>query len=222
MGEVYRADDLKLGQPVALKFLPDSVARDPARLERFYAEVRIARQVSHPNVCRVYDVGEVEGHTSSRWSTWTARTWPRCCAASAGCPPTRRSRSRAQLCAGLAAAHDKGVAAPRPEAGQRDARRPRPGRGSPTSASPASPSESRRDVLGHAGLHGARAARRRRGRRVRSDIYALGLVLYELFTGRRAFDGATLAELIGASTPSEPPTAPSTIVAATSTRRSSA
>ena len=63
MGEVYRADDLKLGQPVALKFLPESVDRDPGRLTQLHTEVRLARQVSHPNVCRVYDVGEYEGHT---------------------------------------------------------------------------------------------------------------------------------------------------------------
>ena len=63
MGEVYRADDLTLGQPVALKFLPDEAARDEGLLERFKNEVRIVRRVSHPNVCRVYDVGEVEGHT---------------------------------------------------------------------------------------------------------------------------------------------------------------
>jgi serine/threonine-protein kinase len=61
MGEVYRADDLKLGQPVALKFLPRRFAEEKDRLDRFYAEVRIARQVSHPNVCRVYDVGEIDG-----------------------------------------------------------------------------------------------------------------------------------------------------------------
>jgi serine/threonine-protein kinase len=61
MGEVYRADDLKLGQPVALKFLPKALADDPVRRERFYAEVRIARQVSHPNICRVYDIGELDG-----------------------------------------------------------------------------------------------------------------------------------------------------------------
>src|SRR5262245_22772523 len=58
MGEVYRADDLKLGQPVALKFLPRTLSKDSGRLARFHAEVRNARQVSHPNVCRVYDIGE--------------------------------------------------------------------------------------------------------------------------------------------------------------------
>ena len=58
MGEVYRADDLKLEQPVALKFLTRSLEKDPALVERLYAEVRTARQVSHPAVCRVWDIGE--------------------------------------------------------------------------------------------------------------------------------------------------------------------
>jgi serine/threonine-protein kinase len=58
MGEVYRADDLKLGQPVALKFLPEHLLSDGAALARFHREVRVARQVSHRNVCRVYDIGE--------------------------------------------------------------------------------------------------------------------------------------------------------------------
>ena len=62
MGEVYRADDLTLGQQVALKFLPPAVASNPSAVERFRNEVRIARRVSHPNVCRVYDLGEVDGH----------------------------------------------------------------------------------------------------------------------------------------------------------------
>src|SRR2546426_9864776 len=61
MGEVHRADDLKLEQPVALKFLPPGLEADRERLARFYDEVRIARQVTHPAVCRVYDIGEVEG-----------------------------------------------------------------------------------------------------------------------------------------------------------------
>ena len=61
MGEVYCADDLKLAQPVALKFLAAGVATDPAALARFHTEVRVARQVSHPNVCRIYNLSEVDG-----------------------------------------------------------------------------------------------------------------------------------------------------------------
>jgi serine/threonine protein kinase len=58
MGEVYRADDLTLDQPVALKFLPEGAARDQAHLAQFHNELRTARQVSHKNVCRLYDLGE--------------------------------------------------------------------------------------------------------------------------------------------------------------------
>ena len=61
MGEVYRADDLKLGQAVALKFLPALATGGAERLERFYNEARMAREVSHPTVCRVHDIGEQEG-----------------------------------------------------------------------------------------------------------------------------------------------------------------
>jgi serine/threonine-protein kinase len=63
MGEVYRADDLRLGETVALKFLPEDVAGDPTRRKRFDEEVRLARTIAHPNVCRVYDVGESDGRT---------------------------------------------------------------------------------------------------------------------------------------------------------------
>ncbi len=77
MGEVYRADDLKLGQAVALKFLPPQFSEDPKRLEYFHSEVRLARQVSHPNVCRVYDIGEVEGQHFLSMESSMAKTWPR-------------------------------------------------------------------------------------------------------------------------------------------------
>lgn len=59
MGEVYRAEDMKLGQTVALKFLPQSLAKNPDALSRFTREVRLARQISHLNVCRVFDLGEI-------------------------------------------------------------------------------------------------------------------------------------------------------------------
>ena len=59
MGEVYRADDLKLGHPVALKFLPRGVAESSRRFQLFVSEVRLSRQLAHPNVCRVYDIDDV-------------------------------------------------------------------------------------------------------------------------------------------------------------------
>ena len=71
MGEVYRADDIRLGQPVALKFLPTAFAADSGRLQRLVDEVRIGRQISHPNVCRLYDSAEAEGLTLD-WSAWYA------------------------------------------------------------------------------------------------------------------------------------------------------
>jgi serine/threonine protein kinase len=68
MGEVYRAEDLKLGQPVALKFLPRSLAQTDEALERFKREVRLARQVSHPNVCRVFRISASFDPSSVRWT----------------------------------------------------------------------------------------------------------------------------------------------------------
>src|SRR4029453_8225561 len=61
MGEVYRADALKDGQSVAVKFLPRRFVSDPDLLSRFLNEVKTARQIAPPNVCRVYDVGEADG-----------------------------------------------------------------------------------------------------------------------------------------------------------------
>src|SRR5215470_8563293 len=61
MGEVYRATDLLLGQSVALKFLPEALNGSAPALARLRAEVRVTRQISHPNVCRVYDIGEADG-----------------------------------------------------------------------------------------------------------------------------------------------------------------
>jgi len=109
MGEVYRADDLKLGQPVALKFLPEKLASDPAWIERFYAEVRHARGVSHPNVCRVYDVGEVGGRHFLSMEYVDGEDLASLLRRIGRLPPDKATEIARQLCAGLAAAHDRGV-----------------------------------------------------------------------------------------------------------------
>src|SRR5512143_1799236 len=109
MGEVYRADDLKLGQPVALKFLPPDVDRDPARLTQLHTEVRMARQVSHPNVCRVYDIDEVEGHTFLSMEYVDGEDLASLLRRIGRFPQDRALEVARQICAGLAAAHDRGV-----------------------------------------------------------------------------------------------------------------
>ena len=109
MGEVYRADDVVLGQAVALKFLPPDATNNPQTLDRFRNEVRIARQVSHPNVCRVYDLGELDGTLFISMEYVDGEDLG-VLLRRIGCLPSAKALEISRkLCAGLAAAHEKGV-----------------------------------------------------------------------------------------------------------------
>ncbi|HET7745817.1 MAG TPA: serine/threonine-protein kinase, partial [Vicinamibacteria bacterium] len=109
MGEVYRADDLKLGQAVALKFLPESLSGDPERRERFYNEVRTAREVTHPAVTRVHDIDEVDGHVFLSMEYVDGEDLGSLLRRIGRLPQDKAVEIARQVCAGLAAAHDKGV-----------------------------------------------------------------------------------------------------------------
>lgn len=206
MGEVYRADDLTLGQAVALKFLPDAAASDQALLERFRNEVRIARRVSHPNVCRVYDVGEVDGQTFFTMEYVDGEDLASLLRRIGRLPQDKAVEMARQLCAGLAAAHAKGVL-------HRDLKPANimlDGRGQVviTDFGLAGVADDIRGAEVRSGTPAYMAPEQLAGREVsmRSDIYALGLVLYEIFTGKRAFAEKRTASLQGDGdrTPSRP------------------
>jgi serine/threonine-protein kinase len=196
MGEVYRATDLKLAQQVALKFLPDAVAADESALARFHNEVRIARQVSHPNVCRVFDIGDFGGQPYISMEYIDGEDLGSLLRRIGRLPHDKGLEMARKLCAGLAAAHDKGVL-------HRDLKPANimiDGRGQ-LLIMDFGLAEIARNIAGHDVRHGTpayMAPEQLTGKEVsvRSDIYCLGLVLYEMFTGRRAFEATTLAELI--------------------------
>ncbi len=210
MGEVYRADDLKLGQPVALKFLPGKLASEKTWIDRFYAEVRHARQISHPNVCRVYDVGEIEGRHFLSMEYVDGEDLASLLRRIGRLPGDKAVEIARQLCAGLAAAHDQGVLHRdlKPGNVMLDGR----GRARITDFGLAVRAD---DEEGGAEVGGTPAYMAPeqlagKGASVQSDLYALGLVLYELFTGRKAFEAATVAEWRRKHS-QEQPTAPSTV-----------
>jgi hypothetical protein len=204
MGEVYRANDLKLGQPVALKFLPEATSKNEVTLARFYNEIRIARQVSHPNVCRVYDLGDVEGQPYLSMEYVDGEDLGSLMRRIGRLPADKAIEIARKLCAGVAAAHDKGVL-------HRDLKPSNimlDGRGNVliTDFGLAGLASQLQGAEVRNGTPAYMAPEQLAGKEVtmRSDIYSLGLVLYEIFTGKRAFEAATLAELVRLHTETSP------------------
>src|SRR5262245_5888216 len=196
MGEVYLANDIVLNQQVALKFLPREYADDPAWVNRLVREVRAARRVTNPTVCRVFDIHV--GHDGPAFITMEYVDGESLASLirRIGRLPTEKALDIArQICTGLCAAHgvgllhrdlkpanimidadggvrvmDFGLAAPRSQISETEIRAGTPGYMAP-------------ELFAGTDVS------------VRSDIYALGLVLYELFAGRPAFDGQSYTEL---------------------------
>jgi hypothetical protein len=195
MGEVFRADDLILRQPVALKFLPESARNNVNLLTRFYDEVRIARQISHRNVCRVYDIGEVDGQPYISMEYIDGEDLGSLLRRIGRLPSDKATEFARKLCAGVAAAHGQGVL-------HRDLK-------------PANIMIDSRGELRVADFGLAAIAEQLKGDEIRngtpaymapeqltgsevsaqSDLYAVGLILYEMFTGKMPFEADTIAEM---------------------------
>jgi serine/threonine-protein kinase len=204
MGEVYRATDLALGQSVALKFLPETAAGNDRLLERFQNEVRVARQVSHPNVCRMYDIGEVEGAPFLSMEYVDGEDLATLLQRIGRLPADKAIEIARKLCAGLQAAHDKGVI-------HRDLKPQnimlnKKGEvlildfGLAAIAEQIAGAEVRNGTPAYMSPEQLKGT----GVTARSDLYSLGLVLYELFTGKRPYAAGTMQELIALQEAAEP------------------
>jgi hypothetical protein len=195
MGEVYRAEDLRLGQTVALKFLPRRNSQDASAWEQIHGEVRIARQISHPNVCRVFDIEEspdgpfiamefIDGEDLKSLLTRIGRL-----------PVDKGLQFAYQICAGLAAAHELGIVHRdlKPANIMLDGR----GRIRITDFGLAALVLGLRKNEMGAGTPAYMAPEQITGKQVthRADIFCAGLVIYELLSGKPAFPSSTSSDL---------------------------
>jgi serine/threonine protein kinase/Tol biopolymer transport system component len=219
MGEVYRATDPKLNRDVAIKVLPAAFSADPERLRRFEQEAQTAGALNHPNILAIYDVATHEGApyvVSELLEGETLRQRFK-----GGALPARKALDYAlQIARGLAAAHEKGIVhrdlkpenlfltsdgrikildfglakliEPKIEAATQT--------GVPTRALPTDPGT----VMGTAGYMSPEQVR---GQPVdhRSDIFSLGVILYEMLAGERPFRGESAVETLNAILKEDPP-----------------
>jgi hypothetical protein len=196
MGVVYRAEDLKLDQPVALKFRERGSSSNDTDADRLLQEVRLARDVAHPNVCRIYDIVEagadqfivmeyVDGEDLSSLLRRIGRL-----------PGDKALDVARQLCAGLTAIHDRGILHRdlKPANIMLDGR----GRVRITDFGIASSRHALAENKKMAGTPAYMAPEQIAGlgATAQSDLYALGLILHEIFTGRHPFPAESLSEML--------------------------
>ncbi len=218
MGEVYRARDTRLGRDVAIKVLPAEYATDAGRLARFEQEARAVAALDHPNILAIHDVGTHEGTPYIVTELLEGGTLAE--RLHSGAMPVQKSvEVAAQVAHGLAAAHEKAIV-------HRDLKPANvfitdAGRvkildfGLAKLADPRSAGELARartqveaTQAGTAlGTLGYMAPEQLRGQAVdrRADIFALGCVLYEMLAGRKAFAGASNADVVSAVLHEDPP-----------------
>jgi TolB-like protein/Flp pilus assembly protein TadD len=225
MGEVYRARDTRLGRDVAIKVLPAEFAEDPERLKRFEREARATAALSHPNILAVHDVGTHEGVPYLVEELLEGESLKERLARGALAVPEAVGIA-AQIARGLAAAHEKHIV-------HRDLKPAnvflgRDGQVKILDFGLAKLVESARlgeaETLTHAptgatepgrvlGTVAYMAPEQARGMPVdqRADVFAFGVVLYEMLAGERPFRGATATDTVAAILKEGPPPLPATV-----------
>jgi len=220
MGEVYEARDAKLGRNVAIKVLPAAFVNDPERLARFQREARMLAALNHPNIATVYGLEQSNGTHYLVMELVSGQTLAECIKREGALPVEEALKIAVQIAEALEAAHEKGIihrdlkpanvkVTPEGKVKVLDFGLAKAFAGETTDSNPSqSPTLSavatmQGVLLGTAAYMSPEQAR---GKAVdkRTDMWAFGCVLYEMLTGKQAFDGEDITEILAAVVKTEP------------------